>query len=77
MFNSCVLLCLCALVTIALAFPDGGPPDTCVKERFNQPNHGAARSQSLDSLPFEVRATSDSYQPGQQIQGMRYLSVFH
>lgn len=71
MLNSSGLLCLCALVTISLAFPDGGPPDTCVKERFNQPNHGKARSQPLDNLPFEVRATSDSYQPGQQIQGMR------
>lgn len=38
-------------------------------ERFNQPNHGSARSQPLGTLPFEVIATTDQYQPGQQIQG--------
>lgn len=50
-------------------FPDGAPADTCVKKRANQPNHGQARSQKLDTLPFQVVATSDSYQPGQQIHG--------
>lgn len=38
-------------------------------ERFNQPNHGTARTQPLGTLPFEVIATTDQYQPGQQIQG--------
>lgn len=38
-------------------------------ERFNQPNHGSARTQPLGTLPFEVIATTDQYQPGQQIQG--------
>lgn len=51
-------------------FPDGAPADTCVKKRANQPNHGQARSQKLETLPFQVVATSDSYQPGQQIHGI-------
>lgn len=56
-------------------FPDGGPADTCVKpERFNQPNHGAARTQPIDTLPYEVIATTDQYQPGQQIQGTECAS---
>lgn len=38
-------------------------------ERFNQPNHGSARTQPLGTLPYEVIATTDQYQPGQQIQG--------
>lgn len=36
--------------------------------RFNQPNHGQARTQPLGTLPYEVIATTDQYQPGQQIQ---------
>lgn len=59
-------------MTLSIGFPDGGPPDTCVKERFNQPNHGKARTQPIDTLPYEVRATADNYQPGQQVQGMNY-----
>lgn len=57
------------LIALSNGFPDGAPADTCVKERFNQPNHGAARSQPLGTLPYEIRATTDTYQPGQQIQG--------
>lgn len=49
-------------------FPDGAPPDTCVKDRFNQPHHGKAKSQPLDSLPYQVVASSDTYVPGQKIQ---------
>lgn len=64
------ILFICAFIVIIDCFPDGGPADTCVKpERFNQPNHGAARTQSLGTLPYEVIATTDTYQPGQQIQG--------
>lgn len=74
MFKSSALFVICVFVTASLSFPDGGPPDTCVKERFNQPNHGKARTQPLDSLPYEIRATSDNYQPGQQIQG-KYITL--
>lgn len=67
------ILLICALVVIIDCFPDGGPADTCVKpERFNQPNHGKARTQPLGTLPFEVIATTDQYQPGQQIQGRNH-----
>lgn len=62
---------ICVLFMSIDCFPDGGPADTCVKpERFNQPNHGQARTQPLETLPFEVIATTDQYQPGQQIQGI-------
>lgn len=57
------------LITLANAFPDGAPADTCVKQRANEPNHGASRTQALHTLPYEVRAESDSYHPGQQIKG--------
>lgn len=70
MLSTSVLFVLLACVSVALGFPDGAPSDTCVKERFNQPHHGKARTQPLDTLPYEVRATSVNYQPGQQIQGM-------
>lgn len=48
-------------------FNDGAPPDTCVKERFNQPNHGQYRSQPLETLPYQVVASSSAYQPGETI----------
>lgn len=57
------------LIALANGFPDGAPADTCVKQRANEPNHGASRTQTLETLPYEVRADSDSYQPGQQIKG--------
>lgn len=60
---------LCTIFVLTNAFPDGAPADTCVKQRANQPNHGASRTQSLHSLPYEMRATSDRYNPGQEIQG--------
>lgn len=70
------VLLICALVVIIDCFPDGGPADTCVKpERFNQPNHGKARTQSLGSLPYEVIATTDQYQPGQQIPGRNCIKL--
>lgn len=71
MIRESLFLVVCGVLAIANAFPDGGPADTCVRERFNQPNHGAARSQPLGSLPYQVIATTDSYQPGQQIQGKK------
>ncbi|XP_055324065.1 putative defense protein 3 [Sitodiplosis mosellana] len=65
--NQAILLC--AVFVVVNCFPDGGPADTCVKPgRFNQPNHGQARTQPIGTLPYEVVATTDQYQPGQQIQ---------
>lgn len=57
------------LIALANAFPDGAPADTCVKQRANEPNHGASRTQAIHTLPYEVRAESDTYHPGQQIKG--------
>jgi hypothetical protein len=69
MLNKLVLN-LCVLVSIVFAFPDGAPADVCVKARANEPNHGKARSQAIESLPFQVVASSEHYQGGSQIQGM-------
>lgn len=66
-----VFFVLLSVIAVIESFPDGGPADTCVRERFNQPNHGQSRTQPLNTLPFEVVATTDQYQPGQQIQGFR------
>lgn len=64
-----LLVIFSVFVVYVECFPDGGPADTCVKDRFNQPHHGQARTQPANTLPYEVIATSDTYQPGQQIQG--------
>ncbi|XP_058811356.1 putative defense protein 3 [Topomyia yanbarensis] len=56
------------LVAVVSGFPDGAPADTCVKSRFNQPNHGAARTQDASTSPFRITATGSSYGPGSQIQ---------
>lgn len=63
--NVCLIVGL--FVVLSNGFPDGAPPDTCVKDRFNQPNHGKARSQELSTLPFQVVASSAYYGPGQSI----------
>lgn len=57
------------------SFPDGAPPDTCVKERFNQPNHGQYRAQPLETLPYSVFASSAFYQPGDSITRMRKFTA--
>lgn len=64
-----ILLVIQGLVFVT-AFPDGAPSDTCVKARANQPNHGASRTQAIHTLPYDVRATTDTYNPGQQVQGL-------
>lgn len=50
-------------------FPDGAPVDTCVKPRPNQPYHGEARSQSLNTSPYKILASSSQYEPGSQVTG--------
>lgn len=67
MYSLAVLLAVS--LTATLAFPDGAPSDTCVKKRPNQPNHGQARSQPLDSNPYNVVADSEHYHPGQEVSG--------
>ncbi|KYN02235.1 hypothetical protein ALC62_07019 [Cyphomyrmex costatus] len=48
-------------------FPDGGPVDACVKPRPNQPYHGEARSQPLNTSPYKILASSSQYGPGSQV----------
>lgn len=67
-----ILLVIQGIIFVT-GFPDGAPSDTCVKARANQPNHGASRTQTIETLPYEVRATTDTYNPGQQIQGLTIL----
>lgn len=66
-----ILLVIQGLILVN-GFPDGAPSDTCVKARANQPNHGASRTQPIHTLPYEVRATTDNYNAGQQIQGLTF-----
>lgn len=66
------VLFACGLFLVAKAFPDGAPADTCVKQKANQPNHGASKPQSLHTLPYEVVASTDTYHPGQQIEGCHF-----
>jgi hypothetical protein len=54
-------------VAMVQAFGNGAPADVCVKERFNQPNHGEYRSQPLETIPYQVIASAASYQPGDSI----------
>lgn len=63
-----VFLCVVGALQVA-AFPDGAPVDVCVKPRPNEPYHGEARAQPINSLPYQVTASSGRFQPGQQITG--------
>lgn len=67
--NNIAVIVILAIIATVNSFPDGAPPDTCVKERFNQPNHGQYRTQSLETLPYRVTASAAYYQPGDQIVG--------
>jgi hypothetical protein len=58
---------ICVIVGLVHAFGDGAPADVCVKERFNQPNHGTYRSQALELIPYQIVASAASYQPGDSI----------
>lgn len=56
------------LVSVVIGFPDGAPADTCVRKRPNEPNHGKSRSQTLESLPYQLVAKSQVYHPGSSIE---------
>lgn len=51
-------------------FPDGGPVDSCVKPKPNQPYHGQTKPQPANTNPYKLLASSDRYQPGSQITGV-------
>lgn len=59
------------------SFPDGAPVDTCVKpSKANEPNHGQARSQPVQTSPYTFIASSSQYGPGSQITGMSSFLPF-
>lgn len=65
-----ILFALVAFSSISVyGFPDGAPVDACVKPRPNQPYHGEARSQPLNTSPYKILASSSQYVPGSQITG--------
>lgn len=68
MFRVIIFLTITTIISITDGFPDGAPADTCVKSRFNQPHHGQAKSQPLETLPYQVIASSDQYSSGQRIE---------
>lgn len=69
MFIKTVIVFIVASLVAVSAFPDGAPADTCVKG--NKPKHGQTVSQALNTLPYQVVASSDQFAPGAQIQGER------
>jgi hypothetical protein len=64
---------LCVLLGVVpfwvKAFPDGAPVDACVKPRPNQPYHGQAKPQPVETLPYIITASSNEYGPGSKITG--------
>ncbi|XP_022903755.1 putative defense protein 3 [Onthophagus taurus] len=62
------------------AFPDGAPVDACVKPKPNQPYHGQAKPQPIESNPYQIIANHDRYGPGQEItvtiRGDEYFKGF-
>lgn len=63
------VLLLCIIANPVTGFPDGAPVDACVKPRPNEPYHGQARTQPLETNPYTLIASTDYYQPKSQITG--------
>jgi hypothetical protein len=63
---------LALLIALSSAFPDGAPGETCVRHK---PNHGG-KAQPLANMPFQVTASSSTYQPGETVAG-RYQFTKH
>jgi hypothetical protein len=63
-----VSIILGLFVILSNGFPDGAPPDTCVKDRVNQPYHGKYRTQDLATIPYQVVASAGRYKPDETIQ---------
>jgi hypothetical protein len=62
------------LVVAVNCFSSGAPPDVCVKDRFNQPNHGETRTQSLETIPYQIVASSARFKPGDEISRKKNLN---
>lgn len=70
MHMSLKCLVVVSLVLGCNCFPDGAPIDVCVKSRPNQPNHGQARPQPLQTSPYRILQSEADYGPGTQITGI-------
>lgn len=67
MFSRYSSLLFFVIFSFVNSFPDGAPTDVCVKNRFNEPNHGKSRTQAAHTIPYQVIASSDTYSPGERI----------
>lgn len=72
-----LLLAFVLLSCGAYAFPDGAPVDACVKPRPNEPYHGQARTQPLETNPYLLLASTSHYQPGSQVTGNAAINKVH
>ena len=57
---------LLALSLTVESFPDGAPINMCLSNG-NSPKHGRYEAQPLGSMPYQVKASSGSYKPGDTI----------
>lgn len=67
MFAKSVIVLILAMSALVTSFPDGAPADTCVKG--NRPKHGKTQPKALQSLPYQLVASSDQFGPGAEVQG--------
>lgn len=67
MFAKSVIVLILATSAFVTSFPDGAPADTCVKG--NRPKHGKTQPKALQSLPYQLVASSDQFGPGAEVQG--------
>lgn len=72
--NVLVIVTIC-LIQAVYGFPDGAPVDACVKPKPNQPYHGQAEPQPINSLPYSVVASASQYAPGQEITGKSTIPI--
>lgn len=68
----CVVL-LVALIGVGVeSFPDGAPGEACVRHK---PNHGG-KAQPVSKLPFQVTASSATFQPGEAVAGEEGIAIW-
>lgn len=72
--NVLVIVTIC-LIQVVYGFPDGAPVDACVKPKPNQPYHGQAEPQPINTLPYSVVASASQYAPGQEITGKSTIPI--
>lgn len=75
MFAKSVLVVILATSAFVTSFPDGAPADTCVKN--NRPKHGKTQPKGLQSIPYQLVASSDQFGPGAEVQGTSNLLLLN